>query len=375
MTEPEPEEEQGLEEGVGAEVEDPGPEGPHAAGQEHVAELAHRGVGQHPLDVVLDQADGGREDRGERPDQRHHQHRLRGVGVDRRRARHHVDAGGDHGGGVDEGGDRGRALHGVGQPDVERNLRALAGGPDEQEQADQGEGAPPGVLDRHVSRRGRDRLEVEGAEGDEDQEDPDQEAGVTDPVDDEGLLAGVGGALLLEPEPDEEVGAQPHALPAHEEHHVVGAQDQREHGEHEQVQVRHVPRVAGVVTHVPDRVDVDQEADEGDDQDHDRGERVQEVAPLHLEGSGTDDTVDHRLRGASRDPGPQGLGQEVIRCLVRRQRRTDRDEEGRQDRSAGHQADDRRRRGGVFVPGVLLRPAGEQAHSDGEIEEEAEERK
>ena len=53
----------------------------------------------------------------------------------------HVDAGGDHGGGVDEGGDRGGAFHGVGQPDVEGNLRGLAGGAEEEQQADGGEEA------------------------------------------------------------------------------------------------------------------------------------------------------------------------------------------------------------------------------------------
>ena len=47
------------------------------------------------------------------------------------RAGDHVDAGGDHGGGVDERGDGRGAFHGVGQPDVERKLRAFAGGADQ----------------------------------------------------------------------------------------------------------------------------------------------------------------------------------------------------------------------------------------------------
>ena len=39
-----------------------------------------------------------------------------------------VDAGGDHGRGVDQGADRGGAFHRVGQPDVQGKLRPLADG-------------------------------------------------------------------------------------------------------------------------------------------------------------------------------------------------------------------------------------------------------
>ena len=48
------------------------------------------------------------------------------------------DAGGDHGGGVDEGANGGGALHRVGQPDVEGDLAGFAGGSAEDEDADGG---------------------------------------------------------------------------------------------------------------------------------------------------------------------------------------------------------------------------------------------
>ena len=77
MTRARAEEEQRLEEGVGHQVEDAGGEGAHPAAQEHVAELADRRVGQHALDVVLHEADGGGEERGERADDRDHGERRR----------------------------------------------------------------------------------------------------------------------------------------------------------------------------------------------------------------------------------------------------------------------------------------------------------
>ncbi len=50
-------------------------------------------------------------------------------------AGHEVHAGSDHGGGVDQGADRRRALHRVGQPHLQRELRRLADAAEEQSQA------------------------------------------------------------------------------------------------------------------------------------------------------------------------------------------------------------------------------------------------
>ena len=63
------EEQQRLEERVGDHVEDRRDVGARADGQEHVAELADRRVGEHLLDVVLGDGDRRREQRGEHADE------------------------------------------------------------------------------------------------------------------------------------------------------------------------------------------------------------------------------------------------------------------------------------------------------------------
>src|SRR5580658_3475954 len=167
------EKEQRLEEGVGHEVKDGCRISRYAATEEHVSKLRNRGVSQHALDVVLRQAYGcGKECRGRAHDSNDAEREGRAV-KEEVEARNHVNAGRDHGGGVDERGDRCGALHGVGQPDVERKLRAFTGCAYEQAEADGGEDAsgPCGI-----SGQFRGQLtERERAEVGEKQENADEE--------------------------------------------------------------------------------------------------------------------------------------------------------------------------------------------------------
>ena len=113
-----PQEQQGLEESMGKEVEHAGRPGADRQGGHHVTQLADRRIGQHTFDVVLDEGQRGREHHGEPGDEGHP---VQPAVADREALPEHavgpgheVHAGHDHGGGVDQGRHRRGAGHGVG---------------------------------------------------------------------------------------------------------------------------------------------------------------------------------------------------------------------------------------------------------------------
>ncbi len=128
------EEQQRFEKRVRENVKNARCERADAERQEHVSQLRDSGVGEHALDVVLDQADRGGKNGSQRADDGDRFHCGRRQNEDGVGARHHVHARGHHGGRMDQGRDRGRALHGIGQPDIQRELRGLAASADEQQQ-------------------------------------------------------------------------------------------------------------------------------------------------------------------------------------------------------------------------------------------------
>ena len=128
------EEEQGLEEGVRHEVEDARLPAGDAERQEHVADLADRRVGERALEVVLHQRAEARQQQRHRADDGDDEPGVRRQREEHVGARDEVDAGGDHGRGVDERADRRRAGHGVREPRLQRHLRRLADGAAEDEQ-------------------------------------------------------------------------------------------------------------------------------------------------------------------------------------------------------------------------------------------------
>ncbi len=205
-----------------------------------------------------------------------------------------IDAGGDHGGRVNEGRNGRGTFHGIRQPNVEGNLRGFPGGSEDEQKADAGEDAA-----LHGERKridfGEYLSEVERAEVGDEEKHGEQKAEVADAVDDKGFLAGVGGGVALEVEADQQVGGKADALPADEEQEEAGGKDEDQHEEHEEVEVGEEAPVPLFVRHVADGVDVDEEADAGDDGEHDEGEVVDGEREVHLEAGDRDPGAAHGL--------------------------------------------------------------------------------
>src|SRR6185437_1163527 len=73
---------------------------------------------------------------------------------------------------------------------------------------------------------------------------------IADAVDDERLVSGARVVLILIPETNQRVGAQPGALPTHEHEQKVVSHDEREHGRHEKIQVSEEAPERLVIVHV-----------------------------------------------------------------------------------------------------------------------------
>jgi hypothetical protein len=163
-------------------------------------------------------------------------------------------------------------------------LRGLAARAHEEQQSDREVGAPTDG----IGRLGEDLAVGERAERRPDEHDAEAEAEVTHAVDDEGLLARVRGRLLLVPEADQEVRAESDRLPEHVEDEEVGRQHQHHHGEDEEVEVGEETGVAVIPVHVSGRVEMDQEADSRDHEQHDGGELVHLHRHRRREAAGAD---------------------------------------------------------------------------------------
>src|SRR6201996_1160071 len=198
----------------------------------------------------------------------------------------HIDTGGDHGRGVNESGDRRRAFHSVRKPDIERNLSGLAGRSHKEQKADGGEESA-GKTWRRI-HPAEDIREIQAAEVRDQEEHRKQKAEIADPVHDERLLAGIRRGVALEVKANEKVRGETNALPPNEHQQEARCQHEHQHEEHEEVQVREEAPVTLFLSHIADRVNVNEETDASDDAEHDEREVVDGEGEVDLEAADRD---------------------------------------------------------------------------------------
>src|SRR5579872_3908969 len=212
---------------------------------------------------------------------------MRSAAENRARAGNHVNARGNHGGRVNERGDRCRTFHRVRQPDIKWNLSRFSGCADHQQQGRCRQHSPSDFWG-HALKTVEDRVKIERVKFADQQEHSQQEAEITNAVDDERLLARIGGRILEKKEANQQVRSQSHAFPANKHQQVIVGQHQRKHEEHEKVQVRKEPVEAAFMGHVANGIHVDQKTHAGHDQHHYRGKLVKIKAERRVEVPGHD---------------------------------------------------------------------------------------
>ena len=189
---------------------------------------------------------------------------------------------------MNESGDWCWTCHGIRQPHEKRKLGGFASHTEKHEEGD--EEHDNGFGGSHRCSLGEDLVKLQGAEIGENEEHGDEQSKIADAVGDEGFLGGDGIAdavlALLEPEADEQVGAQAHAFPADEHHQEVIGADQDHHGGDEEVEVNKetgvapgIAIVAHIIVHVADGVDVDEHTHTGDHQHHHHREGIHAECP------------------------------------------------------------------------------------------------
>ena len=199
-----------------------------------------------------------------------------------------IDTGRDHRGGVNQGAYRSWPLHRVGQPDVERDLRRLSRSADKEEERDQGHLLRPEEMGASLQCRKINTPDPLTAHFPDEEQDAQEKAEIADPVNNKSLVAGYSIRVILVPEANQEVRAEPHALPADKEEQEIIGHDQHQHKKDKEVEIGEVAHHPLVMAHVSERIDVNQQADAADDQKHDRAQGVDLEGNLRLKRSRLD---------------------------------------------------------------------------------------
>ena len=290
-------EEQRLEHGVGKQMPHTGRitqgivpvHAGYAQSDDHKADLGNGREGQHPFDIRLEAGDHRRKERSEGTHVSDVRQHLRcSHDVQREHARYQEHTGYHHRCGMDQGRNRRRAFHRVGQPDVQGEHCRLTG------TADKDQAQPPGCRrntqeagsgcrrKRRAARSGQvDEVERLGIEGQ--YQNTQQEAQVGKAGNDKGFLRSGNGRRTGVVKPDEQIRGYAHQFPEDVHLENVGSHHQPEHREGEQREEGVVTRKTPLALHVTQAVDVHHQRHGGDHHQHHARDGIQQYAQVDVQ--------------------------------------------------------------------------------------------
>ena len=215
--------------------------------------MADRRVGEHTLDVALEQRRDGAEQQRDQAGAAHQREPQVRARQDRPQSGQQEHARLHHGGRVQIGRNRGGRGHGMRQPEVERKLRAFGESADEQQHQ---QGRIPGVR-AHGVARGQEVVEFVAADDLADEQHCGEQAQATRGRDRERHAGAAPRFTAVIPVRDEHERGEAGELPEHRELYQVARQHDAQHraheGEQEREETRHGIRgrhvVAGIEHH------------------------------------------------------------------------------------------------------------------------------
>src|SRR5277367_5605035 len=129
-------------------------------------------------------------------------------------------------------------------------------------------------------------LNVQGSKFREQEEQTYGECGVAEACHDKcfACCANVGWVLI--PEADEQEAAEADALPSEIQQKQIVCEDERDHRRDEEVHIGEEARIALVVVHVFSGIEMNEEADKGYDEKHQKRDRIEIEGDLRLKAAG-----------------------------------------------------------------------------------------
>ncbi len=265
--------------------------------RKHITKLRTGRVSDNALDVVLYKRNCCSKECCRCADNRHDQQCGVRMFKDRRQTCNHEHTRGHHRCRVNKCGNRCRAFHRVRKPCVQQELRGLTHRTHEKQQANNSKGCflvqfiaeevennRTGIgstFSRQIIRSSsKDRVVIDRLEQCEQAEDTEQEAEVTNAVDNEGFHCGGICRWLLEPETDQKIGCQTHTFPAEEHLNQIVRRYQHKHGEGEERQIGKEARTMRIVVHISNRIDMHECRHRVDHDKHDAGQRIDAQRPI-----------------------------------------------------------------------------------------------